>query len=452
MRLAFYGAAGEVTGSNFVLESEKYHLMVDCGLFQGARLSEKQNYQPLPYEPKSIDALLLTHAHLDHCGRIPLLWKEGFRGKIYCTPATRDLAELIMTDAAEVMLSEIEEELESGERAEPLYMVSDVAGAMPLFHPIEYDTKTEILPGVEVEFVDAGHILGSASVVLTVDHKTVVFSGDIGNHPVPILRPPVTPPLADAVVMETTYGNRLHENSRDRRVKLRRVIIESVKRKGPLLIPAFALERTQELLYELNELVDEGELPPIPVFLDSPLAIAATAVYGNYERYFDDAAVNMIKHGDDLFSFPLLKVSETAAQSKQIKTVEGPKVIIAGSGMMEGGRIIHHAAEWLGNRTATLLFVGFQAPGTLGRALFEGRRRVKVKGHWLDVKAHLVAITAYSAHADQLGLQDWLSRFQRQPAKVFLVHGEQSSADDFARLIADRYTVAVPKMNEKVEL
>lgn len=447
MKLSFYGAAGEVTGSNFILQTAKYKLAVDCGLFQGARLAETKNYTPLPYEAATLDAVILTHAHLDHCGRLPLLWRNGYRGRIYATPATRDLAELIMTDAANIMLHEAEDD-----EREPLYLAADVAAVMSLFEPIEYETPTEILDGVTLTGYEAGHILGSASFVVEVEGKKIAFSGDIGNDPVPILRPYVSPPAADVVVMETTYGNRLHESGHDRKAKLRSVIRQAADRKGTLLIPAFSLERTQEILYELHELLNEHAIPSMPVFLDSPLAIATTEVYYLYERYYDDDARLIRKNGGDLFHFPLLKVTGTSGQSKAIKEFPDPKIIIAGSGMMEGGRIIHHAHDLLGLASTTLLFVGYQAERTLGRQLYQGKRLVKIKNHTVNVKAHVVAIGAYSAHADQQGLVRWLSGFNTQPKKVFLVHGEQESAQDFAKLIGKNYDAYVPKNGESIEL
>lgn len=447
MKLSFYGAAGEVTGSNFLLETEKYKIVVDCGMFQGMKLAEEKNYTPLPFNPKDLSAVLLTHAHLDHCGRLPLLWKQGYRGKIYCTPATRDLAELIMADAANVMLHDQEDEGQ-----EPLYLAVDVAGVMNLFESVEYKTPTEILPGLQVEYYDAGHILGAASILVTVDGKKLTFSGDIGNDPVPILKPFEAPTQSDYVIMETTYGNRLHESGQDRRAKLRAVIRQAANKKGVLLIPAFALERTQELLYEINGLVQEESIPPIPIYLDSPLAIKTTEVYYDYERYFDDDAVLMLKNGGDLFHFPLLTITESVEDSKAILDAPNPKIIIAGSGMMEGGRIVHHAKNYLSDSTTTLLMVGYQAQGTLGRKLFEGERKVKIKGGFVTVKAHVVAIGAYSGHADQKALHRWLGSFEPKPQQVFLVHGEQEAAEDFAQLIGEDYGPLVPKSNQMVEL
>ncbi len=447
IKLGFYGAAGEVTGSNFLIETAKHRIIVDCGMFQGARLAEKRNTDQLAYDPRTVDVVVLTHAHLDHCGRIPLLRKLGFKGKIYATPATRDLAELIMADAANIMLHDLEDEGE-----QPLYLAVDVARSLPLFEPVDYRTRTEILPGVWLEFYDAGHILGSASARLEIEGKSLVFSGDIGNHPVPMLRRPEVPETADVVVMETTYGGRIHEGAQDRRVKLRSVIRQAAEKQGVLLIPAFALERTQELLYELHGLVEEQSIPPLPVFLDSPLAIAATDVYYRYPQYFDQDATTLLEHGADLFKFPLLKITASAEQSKMIKEVKGPKIIIAGSGMMEGGRIVHHAKEFLDESSTTLLMVGYQGQGTLGRKLFDGQRRVKIKGSMVSVQAHVVAIGAYSAHADQTALIEWLGQYKTKPSQVYLVHGEDDQATAFANKISGGYQVSIPQLNQVVEI
>ncbi len=449
MEITFCGAASEVTGSNFLLKTDKYQILVDCGFFQGGHFAEDQNYKPWPFNPKDIDVLLLTHAHLDHCGRIPKLWRDGFRGKIFTTPATRDLAELIMTDAADIMLYESKED----RQRDPLYLLVDVSNSLSLFRPIEYHQKTTILPGVTIELFDAGHILGAASILIEADGKRVVFSGDIGNHPVPIVRDPETPPAADVVIMESTYGGRLHESPLDRRVKLRSVIRRTIAKQGNVIIPAFALERTQEILYELNQLAEEATIPPVPVFLDSPLASAATRVYYNYTQYFDDEALLRHKNGQDIFNFPMLKITESADQSKAIKEVKGSKIIVAGSGMMEGGRVVHHAADYLGDAAHTLLIVGYQGAGTLGRQLYDGHRRVKIKGKMLSVKAKVMAIGAYSAHADQAGLVDWLQGFADLPHQVYLVHGEEKEASALAKLLVSKdYNVTIPKMNQKVTI
>ncbi len=447
MRISFYGAAGEVTGSNFLVESGDERILIDCGMFQGTRFAEEQNYETLPYDVREITAMILTHAHLDHCGRIPKLWRDGFRGKIYATPPTRDLAGLVMADAAAIMSFETEED-----DREPLYEQTDVEAVLGLFEQVDYRRPTKIGKHFSFEFFDAGHILGSASVLLEAEGKKVVFSGDIGNYPVPMMNRPEVPVAADAVVMESTYGGRYHESPVDRRSKLRTVIKQTLEQKGVLLIPAFALERTQELLYELSGLSDDGLLPHVPVFLDSPMAIAATEVYESSIRYFNHEAQVASKIGNSIFSFPGLKITESVGQSKAINAVEGSKIIIAGSGMMEGGRIQHHAQQYLSDATTALLFVGYQGEGTLGRALYEGRRRVKILRQWVNVKARVVAIGAYSAHADQRGLEEWLGHFQIKPKKVYLVHGEADGATKLAAKIKSQYDVAIPQSNDEVEL
>lgn len=455
MTINFYGAASEVTGSNFLIETPEVKLLVDCGLFQGRRraqaslprLAEEQNYHPFPYNPEAIEAVILTHAHLDHCGRIPKLWKDGFRGHIYATPATRDLAALIMADAADIMLHEAAED-----GHQPLYLAADVAAVMSRFLPLGYHQSKPIAPGVLLTLYDAGHILGSATAALTVSGKQLVFSGDIGNQPVPIVRPPETPKEADVLVMEATYGSRQHEDPKVRRGKLRQLIQETVRTQGVLLIPAFALERTQELLYELNRLIEEDAIPPLPVFLDSPLAIEATAVYDRYSEYYNDDARYLQMNDSQLFSFPTLKLTKTVDQSKAIWDFKGPKIIIAGSGMMEGGRILHHAKRYFSTATTTLLIVGYQARGTLGRELLEGRKRVKIMGEWVSLKAQVVALGAYSAHADQPGLKRWLGQYEQPPKRIFLVHSEPEEATAFAHIIGSNHNVTIPKLNQRVEV
>ncbi len=447
MTVTFYGAASEVTGSSFLLKTEKYSILVDCGLFQGTQFAEKENYQPLPFDAKSLDAMLLTHAHLDHCGRVPKLWKDGYRKAIYSTPPTKDLSQLIMADAADIMTHEASER-----QQEPLYLPVDVASVMPLFKTLDYRKRTEILPGVFVTFYDAGHILGSASILVEADETHIVFSGDIGNDPVPIMHPPETPPTADFVVMETTYGSRLHEDPTERRVKLRSVISQTVERNGTLLIPSFALERTQEILYEIAEMMREHSIPTVPIFLDSPLASEITAVYRRYESYYDEAAQLLILNGMELFNFPTLKIVSNIEESKAIREVKGAKVVIAGSGMMEGGRIRYHARDFLDDGATTLLFVGYQGKGTLGRALYDGKRIISLFDRRIHVKARVVAIGAYSAHADREGLKRWLSAFSHSPEQVCLVHGEVEESSAFAKTIAGNVTVVIPKRNQTVNV
>lgn len=429
IKVTFYGAAGEVTGSHYVLESAKSRIAIDCGLFQGTKSAHDDNYQPFPYDPSQLQALILTHAHLDHVGRLPKLVKDGFRGKIFTHPATADLAALILEDAAKVMIDHLEPD------EEPLYHPSDVEAVLDLFELVEYQTSVKITADITAKFFDAGHILGSASVRVESAGQSVVFSGDIGNHPVPLLNQPVTPEPADLVIMESTYGGRLHDDPQTRKQKLLDVFKRIVKARGVLMIPAFAIERTQELLYELNEMANQGLLPTIPVYLDSPLATAVTRVYQQYHTLFDAGAKLAYAHDREIFSFPNLSITESSDQSKAILAAADPKIIIAGSGMMEGGRIIHHAANYLAEPHNFLLFVGYQGQGTLGRELFDGKKQVKIKGQTVKVRAKLMAITAYSSHADQPGLLAWLGDFRRPPQQIALVHGEPEAAAALAKAI-----------------
>jgi metallo-beta-lactamase family protein len=448
MKISFHGAAGEVTGSSFLVTTAKTKVLIDCGFYQGKKTADEKNQDPFGFDVGSVTSMVLTHAHLDHCGRIPKLWKDGFRGKIYATPATRDLAELIMNDTANIMLHELEEDGE-----QPIYDAEDVAAVMPLFVPIDYHTKTTIAPGVTAELFDAGHILGSASVTIEAEGKKIVFSGDIGNHPVPIIREPELPLAADYLVMESTYGGRLHDSPIDRRMKLRQVVCEAANQKGALLIPAFALERTQELLYEFNELISEQLIPPLTIYLDSPLAIKATRVYEKYPQYYDESADLLKQPGEPLLNFPNLVITETPGQSKEIYEHEGPKIIIAGSGMMEGGRITHHARHYLPDPRTILLMVGYQGTGTLGRAIYDGNRHLKIRHEWTEVKARVLAIGAYSGHADQAALVAWTSKLKQPPQKTFLVHGEPDQAKILAGLLAKQnHIVEQPVIGDEVEL
>ncbi len=453
MKLTFYGAAGEVTGSNYLLESkvsgEESRILVDCGLHQGGHYAERQNFESFPYDPKSILAVFVTHAHLDHTGRLPKLVKDGFRGKIYSTPATRDFAELMLLDSEHVLRKEAEREGKP-----PLYTVLDVEELMKLWEGLDYHGQVTV-GNFEVELLDAGHILGSAFLKIFAEGKTFVFSGDLGNYPAPIIQPTemVNFPV-DYCVLESTYGNRIHENVDKRREMLEDVIEDAVKAGGTLLIPAFAMERTQELLYHLNQLFEEGRVPRVPVFIDSPLAIKLTAVYKKYETYFNKETLSIVRSGEDILNFPGLHLTLTTEESKEINKVPQPKIIIAGSGMSQGGRILHHEIRYLPDPKSTILFVGFQSVGSLGRQIMDGASEVKIMGELVPVRCKKVVIPGYSAHADQPRLLDWLSRMRGTLKKVYLVHGEPESSAALAQKIRDEFAIPVEpaKPGETVEL
>lgn len=419
MRLTFLGAAGEVTGSCTLLENQGQKYLVDCGMFQGGEFNEDRNWNDFGFNPQEIKAVILTHAHLDHTGRLPKLIKEGFVGDIYATPATKDLARLVLLDALEIMLFN-----EKKYGIPLLYNENDIEETMKMFHIVDYAEKHKIDQNFYFTFKDAGHILGSAFVCLETPQQKVVFSGDLGNSHVPIVRETTSLGETDVLILESTYGHINHEDPEKRIFLLQEAIAATVNRGGVLLIPAFSLERTQEILYEINSLLNNKMIPQVPIFLDSPLAANATDVYKKYTKYFDEAAKYLIGQGDDLFNFPGLKTTRTPDESKKINEVPAPKIIIAGSGMMNGGRILHHLSRYLEDPKSMLLIISYQAKGTLGNRLLTGKKQVRIYNKDVQVKAEIRAIGAYSAHADQNKLLSWIKEAQKQPSKIFLNHGD----------------------------
>ncbi len=425
MKISFHGAAGEVTGSCILIETEKAKFLVDCGMFQGSKFASEENLADFKFKPEEINFLILTHAHADHCGRLPKLYKDGFRGKIYSTSATRDLAEIILIDSAKIIAEEAKEH-----GIMPLFETNDVYDVMTCFWPVNYDEDFKITPEISIKLRDAGHILGSASIECAItengQQKKIVFSGDIGNPPAPIVRDPESIDGADLVVVESTYGGRTHEPGEERVQKLRQVIMKSIGEGGNLLIPVFALERSQELIYELNYLSESRQIPKVPVFMDGPLAIEAIEIYKKYTNLFDEESRERIKSGDDIFNFTGLTYTRTVAQSKEINNVPSPKVILAGGGMINGGRMIHHLKRNLSDERNHLLFISYQAQGTLGRRLLEGAKKVYINNEEFAVHAQVSAIGAYSSHADQPKLMHWLSQIKQPiPGKILLDHGEK---------------------------
>lgn len=435
MKLTFCGAAGTVTGSNFLLEADGKKILIDCGMSQGSKYADHANYEPFSYDPAEIDAVFVTHAHIDHTGRLPKLVKDGFHGQIWSTPPTRDFSELLLLDSEHLIHKEAEQD-----KHEPLYNAEDVRQVMRLWREAEYHEEMHV-GDVRAEFMNAGHILGSALVKIEAEGKTVVFSGDLGNYPPSIIRTTEFLDHADYVVVDTTYGDRVHEDAKAREEQIEDVVEEAVSRGGVLLVPAFAMERTQDLLYFLNHLVNSGRIPRVPVYIDSPLAIKLTTVYKKYENYFDKETAAQVKSGDDIFNFPGLHLALTTEQSKEINHAPNPKLVIAGSGMSNGGRILHHEARYLSDPKSTILFTGFQAQGTLGRSIQDGAEKVTVLGEELPVRCERRSLTGFSAHADQPRILNWIEPMRRGLKKAFAVHGEPESSAAVVQVLRDRYAI-----------
>ena len=442
MKLHFYGADRCVTGSSHCLEINGKKILVDCGLQQGR---DEMDNRYLAFAPGSIDILLVTHAHIDHTGRIPLLVKNGFHGRILTTRVTADLMKIMLLDSAHIQESDAEYENRKGERAgrehvEPLYTEQDALDVFKYVTTCEYEEAVELCEGVSAVFTDAGHLLGSASITLELEengvHKTLVFSGDIGNVDQPIIRDPQLLKKADYVVMESTYGDRNHTEVWSYTDELAEIIDETLGKGGNVVIPSFAVGRTQELLYFIREIKDQKlvkSTPNFPVYIDSPLAKAATTVFcGDLHGYLDEQALELVKDGTHMFTFPNLNLVESSEESKMLNMDTTPKVIISASGMCDAGRIRHHLKHNLWRANSAVVFVGFQSPGTLGRRLLDGVEKVKLFGEEIAVKAKIVNFQGLSSHADHDHLIEWIKAFDPKPTHVFVVHGDEDVAPVFA--------------------
>lgn len=439
-RLNFYGATGQVTGSCYLIETDGCRLLLDCGLFQGSKETEAQNTDDFPFDPRTIDAVILSHAHLDHCGRLPKLVKEGFNGPLYLTNASQPLLELTLMDSAHLQMMDAQWENRRRERAgkpliEPLYDLADVEALLKLRKPITYGVKVSVLPNVDLSFHEAGHILGSAIVKLIVTEngktKTFVFSGDLGNPKSPLLRDAEVLTEADVLLLESTYGDRDHKLLENTLDELTEILADAAKSGGNVIIPAFAIGRSQDLLYWLGKLQRQGKLPQKQIFLDSPMAIGASKIYSEHTDLFNIDDPDFIKVAPSGWQawLPGLSYSETAEESMAINRITGGAIIIAGSGMCTGGRIRHHLKYNLWRRNTHIVIVGYQAEGTLGRILVDGRKKViKILGSEVNVAAKIHTLGALSAHADQSQLLTWASHFNDPKPRLFLVHGEKSSA------------------------
>ena len=473
MKITFLGATKMVTGSNFLVEGAGKKFLVDCGMYQGGDRDEMQNHEPFAYDVNEIDFMLLTHAHIDHSGRIPKLYKEGYRNPVITTKATRDLCSIMLPDSGHIQEQEIEwrnrKRMREGKDAlPPLYTAQDAIDTMEIFKPVNYDEIIEIDPNIYVRFNDAGHMLGSAIIEVWVkeDGKETkaVFTGDLGNNDIPLLSSPTMIETADYLVMESTYGGRLHMRNDDKANLFLNIVSETLDKGGTVVIPSFAVGRTQEILYELNNLKDVQDseefkekyatLMKAPVYVDSPLAISATEIFKENANLFDEETQAVIESGDNPLEFPGLQFTRTADESKALNEKNESSIIISASGMCEVGRIKHHLKHHLWDPNSTILFVGYQAPGTLGRRIVDGEKRVKIFGEEIAVNARIEYIEGYSGHADQEWLMNFIYSFITKPKHIFLVHGEPTGQEILKSKIVDEIglPVTIPEYGQTYTL
>jgi len=465
IKLSFLGAAQNVTGSQYLIEANNARFLVDCGLYQERELTGR-NWGPFLFPPEELDAVLLTHAHLDHCGLLPRLVREGFNRAIYCTGATSEITRIMLLDSGKIHEEDADFKRRRHQRESrkapypeiPLYTRDDAEAVSPLFSPVKYGQAVKIGDGIEATFYDAGHVLGSSMIKLKIEQngeaRTILFSGDIGRRNKPILNDPTFFDEADYVIVESTYGDRLLERPGDAANQLAEAINTTVKRGGNVVIPSFALERSQELLYYLSKFRLEGRIPHLKVFVDSPMAVEVTGVFERHPELFDEEMKKLLRQQKSPFDFPGLNLVGTVEESKAINHMDDSVIIIAGSGMCTGGRIKHHLVNNISRPESTVVFVGYQAAGTLGRQIVNGTKRVRILGQYYPVKAGITQLNGFSAHADRDGLVRWLSSLRKPPRRVFVTHGELDASQHLAGLIRSRpgWETIVPSYQDQVFL
>jgi metallo-beta-lactamase family protein len=444
MKLTFHGATGGVTGSAHELEVDGKRYLLDCGMYQGRRKEAERRNRDFPFPVSSIDAVVLSHAHIDHSGRLPLLVREGFRGPIYATPATVDLCGSMLRDTAHIAESDAEfvnRHHPHEEAVEPLYTRQDVEATLPLFRPVPYHRPVRLGENLTVEFYDAGHILGSSSLLLTDGKVRLAFSGDVGRPGLPIIRDPEPLPPVDCLVMESTYGGRTHPQPGEALGKIEAVVKATIGRGGRLIVPAFAVGRTQQLVLLLHQLFNQGRLPPVPMFVDSPLAVNVTEAFRAHPECFDEETRRYLDHGEDPFGFRRLTYVRDASESKKLNDLRGPFIVISPSGMCEGGRVLHHLRHNAGDPKNTVLLTGYQAENTLGRKLRDGMKTVRIFGIPTEVRAEVDSLDELSGHADAGELLEWMKPMTPSLQRVFLVHGELPQARALAGAIREKYEI-----------
>jgi metallo-beta-lactamase family protein len=463
--LSFWGGVGTVTGSKYLIETDHARVLVDCGMFQGLKELRERNWQEPPFDPRSIDAVLITHAHIDHTGYLPRLVAKGFHGPIYCSRGTADLLKILLPDAARLQEEDADyrnrHKITKHTPALPLYTEEDARRTLGLIHPVANTGEpVQVAKGVSAEFRIAGHILGSSLVLVDLEGagddlagRRILFSGDLGHYHQPIIRDPVAPPPCDYLLCESTYGDRLHDPE-DPKDAIARIIIDAAARNAPVLIPAFAVGRTQELVYLIRELEEEKKIPILPVFVDSPMAAAATIAYSNRKEEQDEGYASVLARRQHPLRTHSMLTCSSREESKRLNQAEGARVIISASGMMTGGRVLHHAIRLLPSEETTLVFVGYQAAGTTGRRILDGEKEVKILGQWVPVRCGIDRIGGFSAHADWKEVIQWLEGMPAAPRRTFLTHGETIAASAMARHISERFgwKVHVPQYSERFVL